>query len=402
MKELHVVLETVTPMFLAGAEARGAPELRPPAFRGALRYWLRAAVGGLIGDDPNAVKQVESAVFGSAGEDGSGSSTIIVRTRPENLKGSKAYDKDAMGKAEKINKDGRDVLQASGRNYLYWSLAEFSKTKSSNYIPEGSTFSLTLTPRYGAKDLDIAQDRSAAALWLMLHLGGIGSRSRRTAGSLSVREAVSVNGLNFQLRGKTEKEIANELQTGLTAIFAMMHVPGGGTHRIPPAFDVLAANQELSRIWVLGIWDDVMGLTGAVEKVGYPLGFYRTYRSPDHEKVAQWLNGNAIATVERAAFGLPIPYKYSHHGPSGTIQGRPFDPAIERRASPLWLKISKTAAGKYVAIATLFKSSFLPAGEELYATKTPGNPKPVKPPPNYQIIEDWVNTSFKKSVVEVI
>ena len=47
-RSLTVTLETVTPPFLGGADPRGAPELRPPAFRGAMRYWLRAALGGLM------------------------------------------------------------------------------------------------------------------------------------------------------------------------------------------------------------------------------------------------------------------------------------------------------------------------------------------------------------------
>lgn len=65
-KTLTVTLETVTPLFLGGAELRSTPELRPPAFRGALRYWLRAALGGVIGDNNLAgLHELESAVFGS-------------------------------------------------------------------------------------------------------------------------------------------------------------------------------------------------------------------------------------------------------------------------------------------------------------------------------------------------
>ncbi len=45
MFQLSVTLETVTPLFLGGADPRGAPDLRSSAFRGALRYWLRAALG---------------------------------------------------------------------------------------------------------------------------------------------------------------------------------------------------------------------------------------------------------------------------------------------------------------------------------------------------------------------
>lgn len=45
MQNITVKLETVTPLFLGGAEPRDKPpELRPPAFRGAMRYWLRAKV----------------------------------------------------------------------------------------------------------------------------------------------------------------------------------------------------------------------------------------------------------------------------------------------------------------------------------------------------------------------
>jgi CRISPR-associated protein Cmr1 len=43
---LTITLETVTPLFLGGADPRGAPELRPPAFRGAMRYWLRELIEG--------------------------------------------------------------------------------------------------------------------------------------------------------------------------------------------------------------------------------------------------------------------------------------------------------------------------------------------------------------------
>lgn len=38
---ITVKLETVTSLFFGGAKPRGKPELRPPAFRGAMRYWLR-------------------------------------------------------------------------------------------------------------------------------------------------------------------------------------------------------------------------------------------------------------------------------------------------------------------------------------------------------------------------
>ncbi len=82
MQKIDVTLETMTPLFLGGAGGKTAPpELRPPAFRGAMRYWLRAALGGIIGDDENAMKtivQLEGKVFGSVREESSNAASEIV------------------------------------------------------------------------------------------------------------------------------------------------------------------------------------------------------------------------------------------------------------------------------------------------------------------------------------
>ncbi len=44
-------LETITPLFLTGADPRGEPELRAASIRGALRFWLLALLGGVIGTE---------------------------------------------------------------------------------------------------------------------------------------------------------------------------------------------------------------------------------------------------------------------------------------------------------------------------------------------------------------
>lgn len=67
MQEISVKLDTITPVFLGGADPRhSVPELRAPAFRGAMRYWLRATIGGVIGDENlDGLRKLETAVFGS-------------------------------------------------------------------------------------------------------------------------------------------------------------------------------------------------------------------------------------------------------------------------------------------------------------------------------------------------
>ncbi len=52
MQEVTFNVQTITPLFLAGAD-QAAAELRAPSFRGIMRYWLRALVGGLAETSPD-------------------------------------------------------------------------------------------------------------------------------------------------------------------------------------------------------------------------------------------------------------------------------------------------------------------------------------------------------------
>lgn len=151
-KTLTITLETVTPLFLGGAEPRGTPELRPPAFRGALRYWLRAALGGVIGDNNLAgLHTLESAVFGSTDY----GSPIHVRLRsPLQMRSS----------SEKIlpHKEAgrRNAFEAGQKVELI--MSQFRST-------DGTVW-----------------NAACAALNLALTFGGVGLRSRRGYGTLRV------------------------------------------------------------------------------------------------------------------------------------------------------------------------------------------------------------------------
>jgi CRISPR-associated protein Cmr1 len=226
---------------------------------------------------------------------------------------------------------------------------------------------------------------ATAALWLLLQLGGIGSRARRTAGSLGVREDVTAEGLDFALVGSDPARLAEQLGAGLRRVRERFAAHGPAEIAVPTAFDVL--HPAACQVWVLGVWRTP---DEAVDTVGAALRDFRTYREPDHRDVARWLQGAAIPTVERAAFGLPIPYRYDK-GPRGTVQAQLGQSTIERRASPLWLKVSRTIAGAGVGVATLFRARFLPEGARLAA----GRDSPAIPPPlDYRLIEQWIADEF--------
>jgi len=382
MKEFRLKLETVTPLFLAGADPRGTPELRPPAFRGALRYWLRAALGGALGDDGTGLERVraaEAAVFGSAGESDGGASAVTVRVHGE-MPPPRRYERGRSGRDPAT---GRQM--PSGTDYLFWSMAESGSPERGNYQaarqywPPGITFELELLARPGAADGDEALRRAAAALWLLVHLGGIGARSRRAAGSLSAVGSVEGAALSFGLQGRTVSEVARELGEGLGRVRALFGPLGQRSPSVPPEFDLL--HPRSCRVWVLGLWPSS---ERAVEQIGAAMRDFRGRCEPDHRNVARWLNGGEIPTVERAAFGLPLPFRYSS-GPSGVVQG-PGD--LDRRASPLWLKLSR-APGGCVGVATLFKSRFLPEGAGLSAR---GQRAPA--PTGYALLERLIAERF--------
>lgn len=385
MTSLTISLETVTPLFLSGAEPRGAPELRVPSVRGALRYWLRAALGGVLGDrDLDALRKAESAVFGST----EGASGVLV---------SLAHPDVAMIPFEKQRPihDSGPRPKPTGRDYLYWSMAGFREQAPKQAIPERTTFSLTLAARPGVSNSAGTLYQSLTALWLLVHLGSLGSRSRRTAGSLRATKSVSMDKLpSFESPGAV-KELTGLLGQGLTTIrqeLTRMHKAQAVSHTSPTRFDILHPN--VCKIWVLTGSSPWKTSAQAVEEIGARLRDFRSYRKPDHDTVREWLDrGKRPPTVERAAFGLPLPFRYSDGGPADVLQGHDHD----RRTSPLSLRVSQLASGQFLGVAVLFESELLPHGESLQFQRSR---KETAPPQNYDLLHKFIRESFTALEVE--
>lgn len=386
MAQVKLGLKTVTPLFLSGAEARGEPELRPPSFRGALRYWLRAALGGAIGDrDLPHLHKLEGQVFGNAADDTGGqASAVTIQISNDAGFESDFYHKEPT---ERVRRNGESLPQPSGRDYLFWSMDESGRDDNyqppKQYIKNGTTFTLTLRNRPGSDDQALVD--SVATLWLLLNLGGLGSRSRRAAGSLAVCESIVQNGLKFGQNLNTLNDFAQYLGTGLSEVRNVFKRHGQAHVSRPSEFDVL--HPETCRVWVLGMWPSA---EEAVKTIGAAMRDFRNRSEPDHQQVAEWVRGKPIDTVHRAAFGLPLPFNYSN-GPRGiVVQGRlkPKEQQVNRRASPLWLKVSRLNEQQYVGVATVFYARFLAAGESLHTSKAK---TAVPPPSDYSLIENWLS-----------
>lgn len=398
MQSLSVTLKTITPLFLSGAEPRGEAELRSASFRGALRFWWRAAFGGAVGEDLDTLRTVETSVFGS-NERGS---ALVIRLAPLGTVTAGEYEKQRA-----IRRPGARP-QPTGRDYLFWSMSSTGRKERGNYQPPhkyivpGTEFKLTLQARPGAPHGDLALREGGAALWLLIHLGALGSRSRRCAGSLGAinEPAALLEGLlpTFSTP-RTPGKLKGQLESGLSAVADVLtkeHTPG--SHNPIAAFDVLRRGQ--CRIWIVSGRQAWRKASDAVEAMGAALRDFRSADNAgraDHDAVMDWFERRQQpATIQRTAFGLPIPFRYSRGGPSDTIQAvTPKGKVLERRASPLCMRVSQLSSGEHVGVIVLFKSAFLAPGDELQLRNKKWK---TTPPPDYSFVERFVTTQFPRSL----
>lgn len=75
---MDFTLETITPVFMGGADPR-QNELRPPSIKGAMRFWWRAMNGHL---SLKELKKQEAKLFGDSGEHGR--SKFVIRLKDVN------------------------------------------------------------------------------------------------------------------------------------------------------------------------------------------------------------------------------------------------------------------------------------------------------------------------------
>jgi CRISPR-associated protein Cmr1 len=390
MNQLTFRCEVLTPLFLDGAETRVHPELPAPSLRGAMRYWYRAILGGstlISSDNPEELLKIlkghEAELFGDT-ERCSAIATLVRADKPAEID---TFEKDRAVRTP----DGSFL--PTGKDYLLWSMAASGRPGTSKYEPAreyikpGSTFTVELRSRVPQKK--DALEKAAAALWLVANLGSLGSRANRGAGSIEAREENPVGDLSFRHCSTVDK-LQEYLADGVRRCLSL--ISGSTTWRAladVPNYDVLAPGA--AEIWVVSTpsngWETAMK---ALEGIGSKLRDYRSHRSPlgraDHDAVLDWLEGGGkTPQIKRAVFGLPIPFRYSGGGPGDVIipvQG-------ERRASPLRIRITRLATGRYVGVLTLFKSRFLGEGVSLRLQTRKWS---APPPTDYTVIQDFIET----------
>jgi CRISPR-associated protein Cmr1 len=377
MANVQVQLRVVTPLFMGGAEPRGNPaDVRALGVRGALRWWLRAAIGGGGGagaafSDTQALWRAEASVFGVVDSNQSSASPVVVLVQ------------NVQGGSQPLMKDRpvRSGTPFNGRDYLLYGMHgnRNNPAEARQYYPPGTRFTLCLRPRLGAEGASAALERACAALWLLLMLGGLGARTRRGAGCLAVENVTgwptSLPPLPPARDLQSPAMLLEVLQRGLDQIrklfdqapmenwssspFSVLH---------PEYFQVFLLDRKWSGTRQYPAWQEAM------DAVGQSLsGFRQRDGAADTKAIAGFLTGQTrgAISVQRAALGLPLPFFfpqlhgqrnvkagvnwYRNQSGAGGAEGKD-----QRSASPLLIHFTALADGSLVLLLTASYQDLIP------------------------------------------
>jgi len=179
MKTITFECETITPMFLAGADGR-TPELRPPSIKGLMRFWWRAMNGHLSVEE---LKENEGKIFGASDEK-IGRSKFSIRVKPHKLHVSR----------DKL--PSHPVTVVTSRNRFKINILEYLAYGTYEYIKPNQKFSLIISLP------DNLEGEVIDSIRVLSTFSGLGSKSRNGFGLFKI---ISINDRDGDFYFKLEK-----------------------------------------------------------------------------------------------------------------------------------------------------------------------------------------------------
>jgi CRISPR-associated protein Cmr1 len=300
LKKITFEIETITPMFLAGADQSKA-ELRAASIKGLLRFWWRALQAE---SDLEKLRQKEAQIFGSSEEGIGGSSFGIRLSNTENIQPINARlpnNNQIHTVTFRSQRQDRHIT-INILEYLAYGPYNPQGRQLRPYIPANKKFNLIFSfnkDQYLSETLD--------AMYIFSLFGGLGSRSRNGFGSFFVT--------NFH---ETFKHLSNSPINNLydkESIKASFK--NSGLHSYPAfvnktrVFKSKVAHQT---------WDIALSEVGKL---------YRSIRVGE-QKLNNVAFENKHSYNKRQYLGAPLdPYR------------EPFKSFLDRHAKPYFIKVAK-------------------------------------------------------------
>lgn len=244
-----------------------------------------------------------------------------------------------------------------------------------------------------------AEQLEQALLCLGL-LGGLGARSRKGLGNLSVQR---LKGGQLSAPTSRQEYIATVKQLLITARIA-------GASDEPP----FSAFSELTRIDISMAGSDAMDL---LRSLNTELQMYRSWGKEgqvngkeaernfkkDHDWAYDVTDGKKPSELpDRMVFGLPHNYHLSSQ-PKGkndvSLNYKGGDNIDKRRASPLFSHVHQFPDGNCLLVQTLLQAEFLSPGEKVHINNKVSH---THPEPDWRIIDKFMNRFSEEQGRETI
>ncbi|MBV6518649.1 MAG: hypothetical protein HCAMLNBO_01357 [Candidatus Brocadia fulgida] len=367
MEKFTVTLKTITPLFLGGAEPDKCVEFRAPSIKGAMRFWYRTIDAEYV--------NYEGKIFGSL-EDGQGVFSIKLLTNARRANGfiKSNYDLLSVG-------TGRHTK--NGVIYLGFSLEtgnqRFGNYRQRKYIDAEENIRFEIIFK---KNPDVKVKRVIlSSIWLLGHIGGLGSRSRRGFGTVALQSWNSnwdeCADLPIAHQAKSTDQWMNDFKKGLHtlkkwfkeftihdhSIFdknTMFYMFNTGQNAKTISKDIKGKNESRHfQAWEMALHDAGMSMQSFRQR--YDLADKKSdyYKVKEHlafidntgKASGKWgITANKISEApKRVVFGLPLTFQSSYQDGLKS-NGKPNYCSVstsfigekhERNASPIFIRIVK-------------------------------------------------------------
>ncbi|HHW01213.1 MAG TPA: type III-B CRISPR module RAMP protein Cmr1 [Thermoanaerobacterales bacterium] len=380
MSVIKARYKIVTPMFIAGADQEDSAELRPPSFKGVLRFWFRATALPHFDNKVEEVASAEGQLFGrqSSGGVDAGKSRFSLKI-------------DHKIKDNQIVKAG-ERWDGYGLAYLGYGVINRKEKNTRSYIKQGNTFEVTLFLKPDVSDKEkLLLRRSLIALGLF---GGLGSRSRKGFGSVNL-QSITEDDREVWVQPGTVDELKDRIKNFVKEL--------GFLSKDLPQY---SAFSEHTNIAIFSRNADSVKL---LDEIGKEMIRYRSYGvdrggkrilpwgetaqqnfKVDHDRIVNAIKGEKPdALPERIVFGLPQNYRFSsyHFSRGEKVAITPVN--ANRRASPLFIHIHELSNCS-AAVFTLLTSHFLPSGEKIKIAVSGQEDIVFDAKVNYSVILDFI------------
>ncbi|MCY2990761.1 MAG: type III-B CRISPR module RAMP protein Cmr6 [Planctomycetota bacterium] len=332
----EATLELVTPAFLAGANQQAADcELRPATLRGLLRWWWRTLHAGFV--DVPTLRTLEAGIWGSAERGGA----VQLFLEPAKSHDPKSYNKREHANLRPDQKvsdygiPGADPGKTT-QGLWYASFGMDERDKRRQYRDAGCTWTLRLVARGIGHTVSPQRvlDQAKAALWLLCHYGGVGSKARKGFGSLAANQ---LGVWNYESCQQAAAQLRSDLRLSAAHVDRLAESSSLG-QRLPPI--------EVSFTWP-NVWS-------VLDQIGFAYQAFSQQHKHELQKKALGLP-HRIGSPTSGRFDATGPVKQLLDDARRNRRGE----ENVRHASPIHIHVAQVA-GQYMVRVLAFPAAYLP------------------------------------------